>query len=52
MMAAPPALTVLDAMIACRVNNTNMWEGNTPAQRIAQDIFDDDFQSCIDLISH
>jgi hypothetical protein len=45
-MAAP--FTVLDAMIACGVDNVNLFNGETQAQRIAVDVFDDEFDSCID----
>ena len=45
-MAAP--FTMHDAMIACGVNNVILFNGETPAQRMAVDIFDDDFASCID----
>ena len=45
-MAAP--FTVLDAIVACGVDNAARFDGNTAAQRIATDIFDDDFQTCMD----
>ena len=40
--------TVLDAIVACGVNNAIMFNGDTAAQRIADEIFDNDFFSCID----
>ena len=42
------ANTVLDAIIACGVDNAIMFNGDTAAQRIAEEVFDNDFQSCID----
>ena len=47
-MAAPAAFTVLDAIIACGVDNAIQHNGNTAAERIATDIFNDDFQTCMD----
>ena len=47
-MAAAAAQTVLDAMIACGCDNTVMWNGETAATRIASNVFDDDFSSCMD----
>ena len=40
--------TVLDAMILCGIDNHVQFNGHTAAQRIAADVFDDDFMSCID----
>ena len=45
-MAAP--FTVLDAMILSGINNGDLFNGLTPAQRMVTEIFDDDFDSCID----
>jgi hypothetical protein len=45
---APPVFTVRDAMIVCGVNNINLFDGDTPAQRIATDLFGDDFATCMD----
>ena len=50
-MAAQQQFTVLDAMIACEVDNVTLYNGDTQAARIASDIFDDDFQTCIDKSS-
>src|SRR5210317_1853701 len=47
--AAPPTYDVKDAMIKCGISNTNNYAGTSPAERIATQIFDDDFQSCMDL---
>ena len=43
----PPAFTVLDAMIASGIDNTNLFDGMTPAERIATDIFGNNFQTCL-----
>ena len=45
---AAPAQTVFDAMVACGVDNAIVFNGNTAAVRIAEEVFDDDFMSCID----
>ena len=45
-MAAP--FSVLDAMILSGINNVDQFNGQTPAERMATEIFDDDFESCID----
>ena len=47
-MAAPALYTVLDAIVACGVDNATMFNGNTAAERVATDIFDDDFSTCMD----
>lgn len=43
------AFTVVDALIACGVNNIVLFMEQTQAQRIASDIFDDTFTSCKDI---
>ena len=40
---AANANTVLDAIIACGVNNVIMFDSYTAAQRIAEEVFDNDF---------
>ena len=40
--------TVTQAMEQCGYNNTIRFQGKTAAQRIAEDIFQDDFYMCID----
>ena len=45
-MAAP--FTMLDAMIACGVDNNTAFNGQNQAQRISADILGDDYASCID----
>jgi hypothetical protein len=44
-----PVFTVRNAMIACGVNNEALFDGDTPAQRIAADLFGDDFATCMDI---
>ena len=46
--ALPPVFTVHDAMVAAGVNDADNYNGRSSAQRIAADIFDDDFSSCMD----
>jgi len=46
--AAPPVFTVLDAIIACGVDNNALFDGHTAAQRIATDLFDDSYVSTMD----
>ena len=49
--AVPPPValqTVLNAIIACGVDHVALWNGSTAAERIASDVFDDDFYSCMD----
>jgi hypothetical protein len=40
--------TVKEAMIGCGVNNVDEFLGDTPAFRLATDIFGDDFSTCMD----
>ena len=48
-VVAPQApFTVTDAMVLCGVPNQTLFNGSTNAQRIAEDVFDDDFQSTMD----
>jgi hypothetical protein len=42
-------MTVLEAMIACGVDNEVLFMEETQAQRIADDIFDNRFASCMDI---
>ena len=45
----PPTFTVLDAMVSCGIPNDGaQFEGQTPAQRIAEQVFMNTFESCID----
>ena len=45
-MAAP--FTVTNAMVMCKVDNVNLFDGVTQARRIAIEVFDDDFNTCMD----
>ena len=45
---ADATYTIVDAMVACGVDNAVRFNGNTAAERIAAEVFDDDFMSCID----
>jgi hypothetical protein len=51
--APPPNIaivhTVLDALIACGVDNVTLFQNETAAQRLADDVFDDQFSTCQDL---
>jgi hypothetical protein len=42
-------MTVLDAMVACGVEHDALFMDKTQAQRLANDIFDDRFDSCLDI---
>jgi hypothetical protein len=44
----PVVFTVYDAMVACGVNDADNFDGETPAVRIATDLFGDDFATCMD----
>ena len=46
---AAVTFTVREAIAACDVDDITQWNGNTSAERIATDIFDDDFHSCMDI---
>ena len=46
MTAAP--FQVVDAMILCGVNNTDLFNGATQAARIAGEIFDNDHNTVMD----
>ena len=49
--AAPPAQTIYDAMVAIGIDDHVLWNGTTQAERIAAEIFNDDFNTCMDLTS-
>ena len=42
-------LTVVDAMVACGVDHDGLFMDETQAQRLASDIFGDQFTSCLDI---
>lgn len=41
--------TVVDAMVMCGVEHDALFMDETQAQRLANDIFDDRFDSCLDI---
>ena len=50
-MAAPganPPFTLVNAMFDCGITDAVLFYRNTKAIRIATEIFDDDFTSCMD----
>ena len=47
MAAVPPVYTVRDAMIACGINDAKLFMNKTEAQRIATDLFQDSFNTCM-----
>ena len=42
-------MTVTDAMEACGVDHVLLFMDETQAQRLANDIFDDLFSTCLDV---
>ena len=43
--------TVIDALILCGVSNTALTRGGlSPAERISNDIFSNEFKTCIDVM--
>jgi hypothetical protein len=42
-------LTVVDAMVACGVDHDHLFMDETQAQRLASDIFGDQFSLCLDI---
>ena len=42
------AYTVRMAIASCGVNDVTLWNGQTKAQRIAFDMFDDAYTTCMD----
>ena len=50
-MAAPganPPFTFANAMFDCGITDDVLFDGNTKASRIYNELFDDDFMSCMD----
>jgi hypothetical protein len=43
-----PPFTLVLAMEACGVNNVLVFNGETPAKRFAEEIFDTDYITCMD----
>ena len=48
MAGLPPVFTVYQAMMSAGVNDTDNFNGQSSAERLAEDIFDNDFVSCMD----
>ena len=44
----PPLFDVHDAMVLCGVDDTVLFAGSTAAQRLATEMFDDEFISTMD----
>ena len=44
----PTAYTVREAMAECGVNDTDLFEEKTQAERLSADLFSDDFHTCMD----
>ena len=44
----PPVYTVHDAMVAAGVNDNDNYQGQSSAERLAEDLFGDDFLTCMD----
>ena len=43
-----PPYTVANAIFLCGVNDATLFNGLTKAERIAADLFDDDYNACMD----
>ena len=48
MAATPPLSAVLQALVACGVRNTQMFNGHTPVWHLLDELFIDNFESCTD----
>ena len=48
MSAILPVLTVLQALEACGVDNISMFNGETAAWSLSDEIFSNTFESCVD----
>ena len=44
----PPVFTVHDAMVAAGVDDTDNFNGQSSAERLAEDLFNDEFLACMD----
>ena len=44
----PPLYSVRDAMVAAGVDDTDIFNGQSSAARLAEDLFNDEFLSCMD----
>ena len=45
---AAVTFTIRNSLIACGVDDVTLYDGETAAARLANDIFDDDFSACMD----
>ena len=44
----PQVFTIHDAMVASGVDDTDNFDGQSSAERLAEDLFGDDFTACMD----
>ena len=44
----PPVFTVHSAIVAAGVDATDNFDGQSSAERLAEDLFDDEFLVCMD----
>jgi len=44
----PGPFTVLDALVLCGVDNVTLFQGETPATRLAEGLFSNSFMKCMD----
>ena len=49
MAAVPPLYTVHDNMVICGINDVNLFQGRTQAQRIASELFTDEFRVVMNI---
>ena len=47
-LIVPVSFTILDGLIACGVDNTSVFHGSAPAERISNDVFISTFESTRD----
>ena len=46
----PPVFTVRDAMVVVGVDDTDNFDGQSSAWSLAEDLFDNDFTTCMDKL--
>ena len=49
MAAAPPVNTVSASLLLCGVPNAPVFDGQTPDERVAEQIFMDSFDTCLSI---
>ena len=49
-LQVPDMYTVREAMKECGVNDTDLFDEKNQTERLAADLFGDDFQTCMDKI--